>query len=929
MMKYFLSFSLWASLSCISSTALAAKSPFDHGVIIEYEDWAAEDSTALIENVKSTLGRNGLVDVVDVKPRLEISSSIFRGISANVTGVGEGVNRALVQSAIQSLRVVKKVSPINLLSVSSPIDNDGAGMSQNFGREVRDEGLVARQDETTTLSTHVMTGVDKLHSAGIKGKGITIAIMDTGFDYKQDSLGNAIGPGNKVTYGYDWVGDEYNADDANTVAVEDGDPYANCSYHGTHVFGTVGANPTKFGVTGVAPEASFELHRVFGCTGTVSTDVAIKVSIAIYERGVDIITASIGGGPLYPDDPWSVVVSRINQNGTYFQISAGNSGAGYYTVTSPSVGIDVPAIGAVWNTETPYYLWSGTYKSMNETKSLSMVPGGRADFPSTFNIWTASPEELDVINTGCGPYPEDIILPDFNTTAVLVNRAHRSFFSPCSAFDAQNYLTSIGAKYVLFYITQPDDPVTGPTFRGASPNITGVGNLFAADGASLFAAYQKDKSLTVSVGTLSSYNDNVMNQQNTVAGGRMTHFSSWGPTLDGRTSPSYSAPGGNILSTFPKTSGGFGTISGTSMAAPFTAGVAALMMQQHPDWDWKTVRNVLATTANPMQYNDNTTTVYDFLAPVFQQGGGLVDAYRAVNTEIVVDVPSLSFNDTADQPKFLSFKVKNIGSSRLSHLGAASGYGISSVDVYTPLTDDNRELSRTLQAAYATLDITPSEVTIPPGKESTITVSVASLPALDSARLPFYGGYIALNSTDGTQSVTVPYTGIATSLFDIPIDTTGSVIASYNFTSNNATALEVTDSNPTVFNLTYQGSGVQWVDNGNWPAVLVSIRSAVQFHTYKIDLLNSTGDVFIPLANFTNYYQDGNNWYLDGTDGNSTFLPEGEYRFRVGAFRIYGDESTDEDLIATTSEPFIIKYTADSVGLPGSSNSTLNSTLRH
>lgn len=154
-----------------------------------------------------------------------------------------------------------------------------------------------------------------------------------------------------------------------------------------------------------------------------------------------------------------------------------------------------------------------------------------------------------------------------------------------------------------------------------------------------------------------------MIQPNNISGGRVTDYSSWGPTLDGRTFPTYSAPGGNILSTFPKRLGGFGQISGTSMATPFAAGVAALMMQQHPDWDAATIRNVLATTCNPMQYSDNSTTVYDFLAPVAQQGGGLVDAYRAVNTEVVVDVPSLSFNDTANQPKSLAFKVKNIGST--------------------------------------------------------------------------------------------------------------------------------------------------------------------------------------------------------------------------------------------------------------------------
>jgi subtilisin family serine protease len=128
---------------------------------------------------------------------------------------------------------------------------------------------------------HSRTGVDKVHSEGLKGKGVTIAIMDTGFDYKQDALGNSIGAGNKATYGYDWVGDDYDPN-GGVAAVEDSDPYSDCMFHGTHVFGIVGANPTKFGVSGVAPEASFELHRVFGCVDAVGNDVAIKASIGIY-----------------------------------------------------------------------------------------------------------------------------------------------------------------------------------------------------------------------------------------------------------------------------------------------------------------------------------------------------------------------------------------------------------------------------------------------------------------------------------------------------------------------------------------------------------------------------------------------------------------------------------------------------------------------
>jgi len=61
-------------------------------------------------------------------------------------------------------------------------------------------------------------------------------------------------------------------------------------------------------------------------------------------------------------------------------------------------------------------------------------------------------------------------------------------------------------------------------------------------------------------------------------------FSSRGPvSIDGsnRLKPDISAPGLNIYSTVP--GGGFSTASGTSMAGPHVAGVAALLLSIRPD----------------------------------------------------------------------------------------------------------------------------------------------------------------------------------------------------------------------------------------------------------------------------------------------------------------------------------------------------------
>ncbi|HEY3289033.1 MAG TPA: S8 family serine peptidase, partial [Anaerolineae bacterium] len=107
-------------------------------------------------------------------------------------------------------------------------------------------------------------------------------------------------------------------------------------------------------------------------------------------------------------------------------------------------------------------------------------------------------------------------------------------------------------------------------------------------------------------------------------------FSSRGPSPFGEVRPVLSAPGLNVLSSFP--GGRFAIESGTSMATPHVAGAAALVLSANPGFDITGTLYALTSTAMPL------TSVL----PSNDSGWGRVDAFRAAlsvtNTGIIKGV---------------------------------------------------------------------------------------------------------------------------------------------------------------------------------------------------------------------------------------------------------------------------------------------------
>src|SRR5205814_1442044 len=108
-------------------------------------------------------------------------------------------------------------------------------------------------------------------------------------------------------------------------------------------------------------------------------------------------------------------------------------------------------------------------------------------------------------------------------------------------------------------------------------------------------------------------------------------FSSGGPRNgDSWLKPDITAPGVSTVSTAVGTGNGATTLSGTSMASPHVAGVAALVKQAHPSWkqvqEW---RAAIVNTGNPSAISGSTPY------KTSRGGTGLVQPIPAVNTNVI------------------------------------------------------------------------------------------------------------------------------------------------------------------------------------------------------------------------------------------------------------------------------------------------------
>lgn len=91
--------------------------------------------------------------------------------------------------------------------------------------------------------------------------------------------------------------------------------------------------------------------------------------------------------------------------------------------------------------------------------------------------------------------------------------------------------------------------------------------------------------------------DNIISVAAVDAAGNLADFSCYG-----KTSVHVAAPGVHVLSNVPAVASatGFANWSGTSMATPHVSGVAALLMAQHPEQNYATIKSRIMAGARPL-----------------------------------------------------------------------------------------------------------------------------------------------------------------------------------------------------------------------------------------------------------------------------------------------------------------------------------------
>ena len=501
--------------------------------------------------------------------------------------------------------------------------------------------------------------------------------------------------------------------------------------HGSHTASTAAGDPVDGIINGqsvgplegMAPGARLSIYKVLyenaaGTTASGSTaDIVAAVNDAI-DDGVNVINFSVGDNV---DTFGADELAFLNASaaGVFVSAAAGNAGPGASTIDN----------ALPWETTDA----AGTF---DRAYSSTVTLGNGASYTGV-GLGAAVPSSPLIDSVDAGLAGANLVQVElcFSGTLdpakvtgkiVLCKRGTNARIDKSKAVQLAG-----GVGMVLYNVSDAQDEDADFHFV---PSVHVNNTQGLAIKSYIHSTATPTASLSASVTTR-------------VEAPEVAGFSSAGPSLfngGDLGKPDIMAPGVNVVAAVsPENHSGnlWDSESGTSMATPHIAGVAALLLSKHPDWDPMEVKSALMTTANPLDNAGNPIQRAGVDATTFDMGSGEVAPAPSFDPGLVYDsniIDWLQYSCGVGVHLFSGGQdvcdiVGSIQANQLNYPSIAAGAlpGVQTITRTVTNVDSlpgNYKVQVTAPAGYS-VAVSPSHFAINPGQSVSYTVSITRTTA--------------------------------------------------------------------------------------------------------------------------------------------------------------------------------------------------------
>ena len=626
-------------------------------------------------------------------------------------------------------------------------------------------------DENMYSSVQTTQAQNVWHDYGYTGKGMVIAVLDSGMDLgmeefetidssnlkitkeqaesKIKQLGKGKYYNDKVPFVYDYVD-------------KDNDVSTDVTNHGNHVAGIAAANGQEYNgeknvnedsIRGMAPNSQVLVMKVFSTRDSNNfLDCCIEALEDAVELNADVVNMSFGrlSDTQNENSLWRKALDKAAEKGVVIVNSAGNDSVSTSEFMSDELGNPF----GIKDTATLDYI-SDNIITVASAENEYDVPSNYLRFVST--------KGTD-ISTKFINYTKDGTSSDF-TSDLDFFKEENEF---CYCYEGKDeQLNDIYNKVVFINSSDIDNRTNTLTNIYDTVSEKGGKALILIQSSNSMMTYFIDSTIEMPLITIgpnkgkmfissieSGDNKFKLEESNGLVerrnGGDINNFSSWGPTPNFELKPEISAPGGDIYSTLGN--GEHGSMSGTSMSSPSVAGAVMLLKEGITEKNinlsgidlTKYIKIALMNTAEPSINDDNIP-----FSPR-QQGAGMMKVEKAIKNNVTaVNEDGNAYVRLLNIGNEASFKIrlKNYGNESVT-------YSLKDEDLYTETVEN--DLVKEIKIEGAKISFSTSSITVNGNSEVEVIGKVIIPNTLEKNN--YVEGYISLKNNNGI-SLNVPVLG--------------------------------------------------------------------------------------------------------------------------------------------------------------------------